>query len=213
MSTAFIIGNGLSRKSIDLTKLNGTTYGSNAIYREFTPDYLCSVDTRMIYEIHKSGFLENYNNFMIMAQYYRYFLKLNKQKNKNYTPYVLNFFPPRKRLLGERSRVFDSGITSLIAAASIHKHTNIYLLGMDFNGVSPDTKEKNNIYRGTENYDEHKVMHRVKFADRYLTEVLAHYKNTLNIIRVVDINSSPLNYNYSNFQEITVEEFKKDHDC
>ena len=41
-NTVFIIGNGTSRKSIDLEKLrkHGIIIGSNALYRDFTPDYL-----------------------------------------------------------------------------------------------------------------------------------------------------------------------------
>ena len=53
---AFIIGNGVSRKSIDLERLNGITYGCNAIYRDFTPDYLVAVDPAMIEEILQSTY-------------------------------------------------------------------------------------------------------------------------------------------------------------
>lgn len=56
MNNAFIIGNGVSRKSIDLTRLNGVTYGCNAIYRDFTPDYLVAVDPAMIEEILNSTY-------------------------------------------------------------------------------------------------------------------------------------------------------------
>jgi hypothetical protein len=43
---AFVIGNGVSRQTIDLEKLKkyGTIYGCNAIYRNFNPDYLVAVD-------------------------------------------------------------------------------------------------------------------------------------------------------------------------
>ena len=54
--TAFIIGNGISRKSIDLSKLNGTVIGCNALYREFTPDIIVAVDKQMVIEIRKSGY-------------------------------------------------------------------------------------------------------------------------------------------------------------
>ena len=44
--TAFIIGNGASRAKFDLTTLSphGTTYGCNALYRDFYPDWLVSID-------------------------------------------------------------------------------------------------------------------------------------------------------------------------
>ena len=42
MTTAFVLGNGVSRKEIDLESLRkwGKTYGCNALYRDFAPDVL-----------------------------------------------------------------------------------------------------------------------------------------------------------------------------
>ena len=60
-TTAFIIGNGTSRKSIDLHQLKKNSppgskiYGCNALYREFEPDYLVAVDSKMIAEINHPG--------------------------------------------------------------------------------------------------------------------------------------------------------------
>ena len=50
---AFIIGNGQSRQEFDLKSLRGkgTTYGCNAVYRDFTPDYLVSLDRNISQEI------------------------------------------------------------------------------------------------------------------------------------------------------------------
>ena len=44
---AYCIGNGPSRKGFDLDKLGATgqTYGCNALYRDFLPDFIFSVDT------------------------------------------------------------------------------------------------------------------------------------------------------------------------
>ena len=46
---AYIIGNGPSRKGFNLNSLKATgqTYGCNALYRDFIPDYIFSVDTKM----------------------------------------------------------------------------------------------------------------------------------------------------------------------
>jgi hypothetical protein len=46
---AYVIGNGPSRKGFDLNKLKATgqTYGCNALYRDFMPDFIFSVDTKM----------------------------------------------------------------------------------------------------------------------------------------------------------------------
>ena len=56
--TIFCIGNGESRSPVDLIKLrpHGKIYGCNALYRDFTPDVLCSVDGQMMHEIYHSGY-------------------------------------------------------------------------------------------------------------------------------------------------------------
>ena len=58
---AYIIGNGPSRKDFDLNKLpaTGQTYGCNALYREFAPDMLISVDPGMHNEILATDYIEN----------------------------------------------------------------------------------------------------------------------------------------------------------
>jgi hypothetical protein len=62
MSNVFLIGNGESRKGFDLNtlKLYGKVYGCNAMYRDFTPDVLVSVDHGIMHEIYHSGYC--YNN-------------------------------------------------------------------------------------------------------------------------------------------------------
>jgi hypothetical protein len=46
---AYCIGNGPSRDGFDLTRLTvtGQTYGCNALYRDFWPDFIFSVDAKM----------------------------------------------------------------------------------------------------------------------------------------------------------------------
>ena len=48
---AFIIGNGESRIGFDLYSLPQDTYGCNALYRDYEPDYLIVVDQMMYKEI------------------------------------------------------------------------------------------------------------------------------------------------------------------
>ena len=57
----FCIGNGQSRSPVDLIKLkpHGKIYGCNGLYRDFTPDVLCSVDAGMMHEIYQSGYADN----------------------------------------------------------------------------------------------------------------------------------------------------------
>ena len=53
----FCIGNGESRQGFDLEKLrqHGKIYGCNALYRDFMPDVLTSVDHGIMHEIYHSG--------------------------------------------------------------------------------------------------------------------------------------------------------------
>ena len=59
--TIFCIGNGESRSPVDLIKLKpqGKIYGCNGLYRDFTPDVLCSVDGQMMHEVYHSGYADN----------------------------------------------------------------------------------------------------------------------------------------------------------
>jgi len=56
-SRVFCIGNGESRRDLSLQNLrkHGKIYGCNALYRDFTPDVLCSVDHGMMHEIYHAG--------------------------------------------------------------------------------------------------------------------------------------------------------------
>ena len=57
----FCFGNGNSRKGIDIEqyKKYGTVVGCNAIYRDYTPDILVSLDSKMSHEIYRSGYCFN----------------------------------------------------------------------------------------------------------------------------------------------------------
>ena len=58
---AFILGNGPSRPTDIkwLNNLKGDTYGCNAIYRDFEPDFLVATDWEMMLEIINSTYSGN----------------------------------------------------------------------------------------------------------------------------------------------------------
>ena len=58
MKRVFCLGNGESRKDVNLSALkpHGKIYGCNALYRDFTPDVLVAVDQGIIHEIYHSGY-------------------------------------------------------------------------------------------------------------------------------------------------------------
>ena len=54
----FCFGHGNSRKGLDVDKFKkyGTVIGCNAIYRDYTPDILVALDSRMNHEVYRSGY-------------------------------------------------------------------------------------------------------------------------------------------------------------
>lgn len=58
MTIAFALGNGVSRRAIDLTRLadRGSIYGCNRLYQEFTPTALIATDRPIATEIQESGY-------------------------------------------------------------------------------------------------------------------------------------------------------------
>ena len=51
----YVFGNGESRTSVNIDKLEGTKVGCNAIYRDYTMDHLICVDRRMVQEALESN--------------------------------------------------------------------------------------------------------------------------------------------------------------
>lgn len=132
-TTAFIIGNGPSRKGFDLNKLKGkgTVFGCNALYRDFKdhslPDYLVSIDEEIIKEIKKSSFPKN--RFIVPPE--------NEQfEDPEYNPYA-------------RYRS-NAGVNAMLEAIK-KRHTKLYCLGFDFMLTKPE-RSLGNLYDGTNAY-------------------------------------------------------------
>ena len=126
---AYCIGNGPSRKGFDLTSLteSGQTYGCNALYRDFVPDYLFSVDAPMSKKLSEDKVYEK-------CVCYAPTLEVNRNKGLTLIP---------------RNPHYTSG-NQAIWTATVHGHKNIYLIGYDFREYGPG--QLNNMYQDTENY-------------------------------------------------------------
>ncbi|MGY8867738.1 MAG: hypothetical protein ACKVJK_19205 [Methylophagaceae bacterium] len=127
---AFVIGNGTSRNPISLESLRplGEIYGCNAVYRDFMPDHLVAVDTKMVLEINKAGIQHRVPTWT--------------NPNRAYNEMTgFNFFQP--------SKGWSSGPTALWLASDTTKYDTIYILGFDYEGTGTLV---NNIYAGTQNY-------------------------------------------------------------
>ena len=125
---AYIIGNGTSRKTFDLTKLKGkgTVYGCNALYRDFMPDVLIVHDFKITEEVFNSGYSGN--------------LWCRRPPEGVDHDQVYDLKHPGQR--------WATGPTAVYIAAQ--QHDTLYLLGFDFVGIEDGLI--NNLYVDTPNY-------------------------------------------------------------
>ena len=139
-SIAFVLGNGESRKGIDINDLKekGTVYACNAVYRTHKPHWLVAVDPKMMHEIAETDYVVNnklYSNF-------------NSQYQKHQK--LLDHVTWSKPSLG-----WSSGPTALKLACD-HGFKEVYILGFDYQGLKEDSKNNvfrlNNIFGDTRNY-------------------------------------------------------------
>lgn len=128
MTTAFVLGNGISRQAVDLQTLQaqGKVYGCNALYREFTPEALISTDRAIATHIQESGY----------AQHNRFYTRrpmpgLGAQQVP--TPYY----------------GYSSGPIA-VSIACQDGHDRVYLVGFDL-GATQENRF-NNVYAGTQFY-------------------------------------------------------------
>ena len=189
MSIAFVLGNGTSRLEINLEYLQklGVTYGCNALYREFIPNYLVAVDPRMVNEIAS-------NNYQHSHEFYTNY-------NKRYENFTgIKFF---KKSLG-----WSSGPTALHLATQ-HNHNEIYILGFDYIGLDNGSK-LNNVYADTPNYK--KSTDNATYHNNWLRQtrkvILDNPK--IKFYRVIKAyNFNPPELNIHNISTITYEDFKQ----
>ena len=187
---SFVLGNGTSRKSIDLKKLkeNGKVYACNAVYRTFNPDYLVAVDVKMVLEINKAGYQHKNTVWTNPNKSY--------QRIKN-----LNFFNP--------SKGWSSGPTALWLAAE-HGYETVYILGFDYRGLN-DGKQLNNIYADTVNYK--KSTDGATFFGNWMRQTKSVIKDNpkIKFIRVIQPdNYDPDELNtFENYSTMFIEDFKR----
>jgi hypothetical protein len=131
---AYCIGNGPSRKGFDLSNLKATgqTYGCNALYRDFIPDFIFSVDSDITISMCEDKVYEK-------CIHYAPALQVNRPHGKD----KLHLIPNNPNWISGNQAFWTAGV---------HGHRNIYLIGYDFREYGKD--QCNNIYQGTECYGE-----------------------------------------------------------
>mgnify|MGYP001593307535 FL=1 len=187
---AFVLGNGTSRKSIDLEKIKNIAkvYACNAVYRTFQPDYLVAVDVKMVLEINKAGYQHKNTVWTNPNKSY--------QRIKN-----LNFFNP--------SKGWSSGPTALWLAAE-HEYETVYILGFDYRGLNQG-RLLNNIYADTANYK--KSTDGATFFGNWMRQTIAVVKQNpeIKFVRVIaSDNYDPDELNtFDNYSTMFIEDFAK----
>lgn len=177
MTIAFVLGNGVSRKAVDLDtlKLYGKIYGCNALYREFTPDVLVSTDKPIAEAIQQSGYSKN------------------------------NVFYTRKPIAGLGAKLlprlyqgFSSGPNAL-ALASTDQLSKVYLLGFDFGG---NMGFFNNIYADTDFYK--KSLDKPTYSGNWIKQIAKVCNDfpTVQYIRVTGTTSSDIE-NFKTIKNLT----------
>lgn len=125
MAIAFVLGNGVSRKTVDLHSLKerGDIYGCNRLYQEFAPTALVATDRPIATEIQESGY---------------------SGRHRFYTRHPI----PGLGAQAVPKKYFGSSSGPICASvAALDNHQRIYLLGFDmgpaenglFNNVYADT--------------------------------------------------------------------------
>ena len=177
IDSIFVLGNGLSRKNIDISKLDGTVIGCNACYRDFTPDVICATDAGIMGDIIESGydgqcyFTHNSWNLLPEAaihslkngtehetyrrfdsEYFVYIsgLAANCIETKSYIIWVPKGMENKIKNIGEEVLEWSTGTSALHIACrdfTCNDYEKVYLLGFDHHNNYYD-----NIYTDTEHY-------------------------------------------------------------
>ena len=134
-----VIGNGESRRLINLNLIKSKKVGCNAIYRDYYVDYLVCVDKRMIKEALDSKVNEN-SLVYTRDDHFEQF-KAKRLRVVPDLPYA-GFERP------DYPQHWGSGPYAVLLAAT--KSSNVKLIGFDLYGIDGKT---NNMYKGTQNYN------------------------------------------------------------
>lgn len=186
---AIVIGNGESRKGFDLDRLKDeTTFGCNALYRDWWPSYLIALDERMVQEILHSDYPEE--------------TFVEPPESEKWEPAEVNPNRPRS----------NAGVIAINEALA-HGFTQIYCMGFDFL-IRDKDKSTSNLYDGTPCYG---METRAVYGDnmnraRFLLHVILHNpKAQFNFVLPEDDKDNIIiaKDKVENFDTMSYEEFEQ----
>lgn len=132
----WVIGNGESRKNIDVHALQGTKIGCNAIFRHYYTDHIVCVDRRMVNEALKNNVESIYTR--------PDWIKAYKDKNVKCVPEL----PYTGTIRADEPFNWGSGPYVLLLGAKLN--STVKLIGFDLYGKDGLV---NNVYKDTQSYD------------------------------------------------------------
>ena len=166
-----VLGNGKSRLNFDLDELSehAITFGCNALYRDFAPDILLTVDIPITHEILSTEYTKRNKLYTSISNSFtpefRNQFEVKRMIENNVTDYkfLLNgvgtLDEPKHYITwyNENDLIYDfpwkddnwgmsAGITAIRLAHVLYPDEKIILIGFDVFG------ERNNVYDGTNTY-------------------------------------------------------------
>ena len=196
MNIACVIANGPSRLQFDLHCINATmkTYGCNALYRDFMPNYLIAMDWPIVIDILENN-VHNRTNFYTQDNANFNHVSVDVKENINW--------------LKNMARRLDSGNSALEVALD-HDYDTIYMIGFDYN-----TNDKlPNVYHGTSNYARNSTVPAAESMAREWQSRLRNLVKQFPDTQIIRVNGSStvMNIDATNYSEITTEQFKEIYD-
>ena len=175
MSQALVIGNGESRRHVDIsTYTQHTLIGCNAIHRDLNVDHLICCDRRMAEEAVTNPNTKD-TEIYVRDHWHHYFRKIRKNKNVHLLPEV----PTRGEAKVNHAEHWGSGGYAVLLAAVLG-HEEVTLIGFD---LYPIDHSVNNIYKGTVNYARSGAQAvDPSYWVYQIASVFTHYPNTTFVI-------------------------------
>ena len=137
----YVFGNGESRTSINIDKLEGTKVGCNAIYRDYTMDHLICVDRRMVQEVLTND--ANKDSYVYTREDWKTQFNATRVRTVPKLPYIGD-----ERW--DEPFQWGSGPYAVLLAAKLCTGHTVRLLGFDLHSTNATI---NNVYKDTANYD------------------------------------------------------------
>ena len=136
---SLVIGNGESRRGIDIDSINTTKIGCNAILRDFKVNHLVCVDRKMVREAVST----NYQSLI--------YTRKDWASEFQHIPLVKEVpeLPYHGTERHDEPFQWGSGPYAVLVGAIYTKTNTVDLIGFDLHSKTPTV---NNIYKGTPNY-------------------------------------------------------------